>query len=479
MLAGKTAQRGNFPFLFRQSQNAVYRVHMIRAFLLLFCFALPVLAADKPDEAPLHQAIYSNDTARVLQLLDAGADIEVLHSKGWTPLQYAVGFKKEAIVRVLLKRGADPNQQGGDYRRKTAMDFLSLYGAQVTLKPGEKERAIIRMAGMLFDAGADVNQSSPLALAIGARAHDLVNWLLDHGADVSGDELLVRAAEQRTPLDVMKRLVEKGAKVNGANFYGGPLARSTYDVEQMKFLVSKGADINFAHKGGLSAMEAAADGGHFEAVKYLVGIDAEVDAHDGRAIKRATERGHTAVVDYLAQHGSSVDFHSAIALGRLDAVQAAIKHNGALLDDAMPGAYKMNPIHLATRHGQIDVLKWLLANGANPNAVLLHDETALHLAVTMGDEAAVRVLLANKADPNRALIAGMYGFGLRTPLHYALGIAGFRSLNQPLEPNVKLVELLIQNGASVDVKDESGRTIAENVRLHGSEELKRLVLETP
>ncbi len=449
-------------------------------FVLLFSiFALPVFALDMPNEPALHQAISSNDNERVEQLLDAKADIEELNSEGWTPLQFAVLFKKEALVKLLLKRGADPNKMGTSHSRKTPMDSLAIYSKEFLGKKGEEETPTIRIARMLVDAGADINQSRPLAEAIGQRAFGLVDWLLEHGADPSGNQILIHAAEQQVPLPLLRKLVEKGGMVNGVDFYGGPLARSTYSINHMEYLLSSGAEINASHREGYTALQNAAWMGQLDAVTFLVENGADVTQHESRAIKRATERGHTDVVMFLKQHGSLVDFHSAIALGRLDQVKLAIEGDPTLLDASMPGDYEMKPIHLAVKHGQFKMLEWLLERGAEVNATLIHQETALHLAVTRQDEAQIRLLLSHNADPNRALISGMYGAGARTPLHYAVGITGFSDARQPIKPNLKLVKLLIEHGASVEMKDESGKSIAELVQLQGSDELKRLIVSSP
>ena len=50
------------------------------------------------------------DKAKIVQeLLNHDADINALDSRGKTPLHLAVSAKTTEVVKVLLKRGADPD----------------------------------------------------------------------------------------------------------------------------------------------------------------------------------------------------------------------------------------------------------------------------------------------------------------------------------------------------------------------------------
>ena len=52
------------------------------------------------------------------------------------------------------------------------------------------------------------------------------------------------------------------------------------------------------------------------------------------------------------------------------------------------------------RPDKIDLMRLLLARGADPNARGINDYTPLHLAVSQCDEAAARLLLSHGADPS-------------------------------------------------------------------------------
>ena len=68
--------------------------------------------------------------------------------------------------------------------------------------------------------------------------------------------------------------------------------------------------------------------------------------------------------------------HLAAANGHVDVVKVLIQ-NGA--DVNAVDEYKFTALHLAARHGHVDIAKVLIENGADVNAVQKDKCTALHI----------------------------------------------------------------------------------------------------
>ncbi len=70
---------------------------------------------------PLLHAVHRNQLASVAALLDAGADPNRPSPDGMTPLMFAAGYGEQAIVRLLLRRGANPRLR--DRAGDAALDY--------------------------------------------------------------------------------------------------------------------------------------------------------------------------------------------------------------------------------------------------------------------------------------------------------------------------------------------------------------------
>jgi hypothetical protein len=122
------------------------------------------------------------------------------------------------------------------------------------------------------------------------------------GADAILDEQLIQAAE-RGDLDLVNSLLDMGADVNG-RVRGGtmPLMIAAFRgrLNMVKLLLDKGAEVNAKEKGGWTALMGAISKGHLDVVRLLVDRGADIDARPLKnmtALTMAHKKGHKEIAE--------------------------------------------------------------------------------------------------------------------------------------------------------------------------------------
>lgn len=137
--------------------------------------------------------------------------------------------------------------------------------------------------------GADVNANddgdTPLHMAVMCRCENVVDFLMEHGANVDA-----KAADGKTPLhyaaidglvDIAKALIVRGADVNQKEEYGRTplhLAAGFGCEDVAKLLIERGADMNVKDLWGFRPLHEAARHGHSYVAKVLIEMGADVHA---------------------------------------------------------------------------------------------------------------------------------------------------------------------------------------------------------
>jgi ankyrin repeat protein len=167
------------------------------------------------------------------------------------------------------------------------------------------------------------------------------------------------------------------------------------------------------------------------------------------AVLLAAYYGHPALAGWLAERSPRLDIFEAAAAGRRDRVAERLAEQPALANAYAADGF--HPLGLAAFFGHVEVVEFLLGQGAGVNSPSNNAQRVmpLHSAAAGAHLAIARRLLDHGAEVN-AVQAG--GF---VPLHSAAQ-----------NGQVEMVSLLLAHGAEVNARTHDGRT-ALNFALEG------------
>ncbi len=146
-------------------------------------------------------------------------------------------------------------------------------------------------------------------------------------------------------------------------------------------------------------------------------------------------------IDIIRNYLNKLDIYEAASIGDKDILLGLIKK----FPD-QTNAYSVDgftPLGLASFFGNIEIVKMLIDNGANPNIASNNQfkVTPLHSACAISNYDIAEILIKNGADVNAKQMQNV------TPLHSAAH-----------NGQSKLVKLLIDNGADINSKMDNGQT---------------------
>jgi ankyrin repeat protein len=158
---------------------------------------------------------------------------------------------------------------------------------------------------------------------------------------------------------------------------------------------------------------------------------------------------------------NSVDetaLHIAARHGRLDMIKALFNHSADIGAQDITGC---SALHTAVSHGQTDVVILLISKGANINGFNYKNSTSLHFAASQGNKDTVQTLITHGACLDTQNKKGS------TPLHYAA-----------FNGHYDIVQLLLENGAKADVQDNDNRTALDLASRNGHKIVIQLLKES-
>ena len=457
--------------------------------LLQAVAAGPAAAADQR----LVDAAARQDWQRVRALLDEGADANAPRADGVTALLWAAHWDEVEIVEVLLRAGAQP-------------DAADDHGVTPLMRASENASIDVARALLEAGADPDAAQGSGLTalmLAAGTGSRDVVRALLAHGADVNavthGSRVtaLMWAVEAPHPA-VAHILLESAADVSVSSRKGFTpllLAARNGDVELARLLIAAGADVNQPGSDGTRALPLAIISGHDACALFLLEQGADPGgAIDGvPALHAAAGDVGTWLVDWYREHGGrrAVDAGGRGLAGltperRLPLVEALLARGAdpnarvdksavvlSYIGTTRYGVFEQNSVGTGDVRGATPL--WVAAKSSNGGGLQgAQGPTSRYRYDSSPD--IIRALLAAGADPNLTTDDGT------TPLMMAAGL-GVRS-HQPLTPRgvpsppaEEAVQVLVEAGADVNAANHGDFTALHGATFRGLNEVIRYLVE--
>ena len=324
--------------------------------------------------------------------------------------------------------------------------------------------ADVQTVALLLGAGADpnaLNRYGATALSLAARTGNAV--VLD---------ALFRAGASMKTADA--------ALADGQTVL--MLAARAGNVEAVKLLVARGASVNAAERRtGTTALMWAALDDRAEAVRALVAAGADVNARSA-----VTEYPHTppGVIGDKVEEGASYVGQSVLPKGGWTALTyasrqgalgavTALADSGADLNAVDPDGSSALMVAIINGHG--DIAASLVEKGANPNLADRTGATPLYAAVDMhtlattfgrpdlppavvaGSLDVVKMLLAHGADPN-ARLKRRSSSASHNPGDPRLGEGATPFMRAARGGDAPVMRLLLQAGADSALTQKNGNT---------------------
>lgn len=396
----------------------------------------------------LHWAVRYDDPALVDALIRAGARVNAANDVGVTPLYLACTNRDAAIVERLLTAEADPNA-------------VLLNGETVLMNCARTGNGAAAKA--LIAAGARVNAKEPqhnqtaLMWAAAEKHPEAVAVLLAAKADVRARS---KTYAQTVTSEVTQRLGREELDYTVLRGGSTPLlfAARSGDVESARLLLAAGADVNETLPDGMTALVLAAHSGNGSAARLLLekGADPNAAAIGYTALHAAILRSDPALVKDLLAHGANPN--ARITKG------TPLRRNSEdfNLPATLVGA---TPYWLAAKFLEADIMRVLLAAGADPKMTITDATTPLMAAAGLKEPAArdadrrgLAFVDGGKAPEESAVIETV-SIALQSADINAVNGNGDTALHAAASMGYdRVIQLLAQHGAKLDIKNNRGLT---------------------
>ncbi len=346
------------------------------AFLLQQDISLAKIKEQEIQTTPLHCAAHRGFLDIVRLLLDAGADVNAVEGNlsNSTPLHWAATGGHLQVTQLLVESGAQLEVKDNWY------DLTPLgWATIIKLSPsdcfiGDRYQ---KTREYLLSIGAQLDIFSAIAL----NQSDLVSSLIETNPEILNHRLGL-AKNESQPLhfaveenmtQIVELLLEKGADLNAQNSWGiTPLCLATVADNQtiIELLMTKNAQVDLA-------TEIVA--GQWEQAQALLDAQPTLISAKPLLIHYTIQQGLVSATSWLLERGVDINIRARYQLG---------DHVASL-----------TPLHAAIKADQVEIAHILLESGADVNAKTIGEleVTSLRSAVFTGNLDLIRLLVKQGA----------------------------------------------------------------------------------
>ena len=447
----------------------------------------------------LVEAVRNQDQQQIRALLNQRPDVNARSGDGSTALLWAAHWNDLETANLLIRAGADANA-GNDFRMTPLSQACTNGNAP--------------LVDLLLKAGA--NPNAPIATGVPpimtcARSGnaDAVKRLLAGDADVNAKEpaqnqtALMWAAAEHHP-DVVRTLIEAKANLQAHTkngFTALHFAAREGDIESARLLLAAGVNIDIRSQPDVTqtaadveqVAAATAAGGNAQPLAGRRAASA-TNSEGATPLLVATMRGQVSAALFLLEQGADPNI--------ADAGMTSLHWASTTWENGTA-----NPVYgfeepmagIPDRQAKLQLVRALLAHGANPNARVMRPKPAFAggytdvvgatpflLGSSVDDVEMMRLLLAAGADPKLVTATNTTAVMAATALNRSVGesavteqqaleavkflldlglsAGGVTTFNENalFGPAYRgwntLLELLIEKGADVNVVSKAGVT---------------------
>jgi ankyrin repeat protein len=296
-------------------------------------------------------AAISGDIDTLRTLISSDSALVNCEYEYFTPIRFAVRENHRPVVDFLLDHDANLADEAGDSLVQIARD--------------RGYTGLLAYLESRLHARYRVSPEGPaVAAAIRDRDAGRVRAMID------ANPALVHAADERANLPIHWAVM-------------------TRQIGLIDYLLQRGADINAHRPDGLRPIHLTNGDYHYRGWRDL----------PDSALQR-----HEPLIGYLIARGADYDLPTAAKLGDLERVRELLDRNPDLINQVPTYSYYTGlPLRNAASAGHLEVVKFLLERGANPNQPepgIAPQGGALHSAIGGRHWDVVKLLLECGANPN-------------------------------------------------------------------------------